>query len=379
MSESPLSRIQLDEKEYVLQIAPLLNELGLLVSLSDRSLRLLPYDFSNFRSPLTSITNAHQEGIADVKSISGSEAVSCGADGVKIWDLRAKPSTSPQAHFVSPLSKHGISALDVSPETYRIAAGTEMISSDAGVHIWDIRKGSEPIVSYVDSHNDDITCVKFHPNDRNALLSGSTDGLVNIYNTSISDEDDAVYQTINHGASIHSTGFISEKRIFALSHMETFSINEVAHPDESVEEPKPLDFGDIRVPWDCEYVIDIIPGYVACGTLAKSQFKLLPFVDEVVQADSPLIFGNGHGEEVVRSLYYAGAPQLLYSCGEDGAVAVWNGRGLTNTSSSYTAWPSWDSSPQKLNIGSGQDKGKQKKSKHKKQKDGKKKERYNPY
>lgn len=67
-------------------------------------------------------------------------------------------------------------------------------------------------MSYVDSHNDDVTAVRFHPQKLNCLISGSTDGLINIYDTNINDEDDAVYQTINHEASIHSTGFISEKK-----------------------------------------------------------------------------------------------------------------------------------------------------------------------
>jgi len=34
-------------------------------------------------------------------------------------------------------------------------------------------------LAYVDSHNDDVTEVQFHPTDPNGLLSGSTDGLIN--------------------------------------------------------------------------------------------------------------------------------------------------------------------------------------------------------
>ena len=63
-----------------------------------------------------------------------------------------------------------------------LAAGTELVGVDAELHIWDIRNTDNVVRSFVDSHHDDITALEFHPTLTNYLMSGSTDGYVNIYN-----------------------------------------------------------------------------------------------------------------------------------------------------------------------------------------------------
>ena len=101
--------------------------------------------------------------------------------------------------------------------------------------------------------------VQFHPTRPQILLSGSTDGLVNIYNTTITDEEEALHQTINHGASIHHSNFLSDVDIFALSHDEKFSMYElVTNPEEGVEEPPPVHFGDMREKLGGEYIANVV-------------------------------------------------------------------------------------------------------------------------
>lgn len=100
--------------------------------------------------------------------------------------------------------------------------------------------------------------MQFHPTLPRCLLSGSTDGLVNIYDISISDEDDALVQVQNHGSSIHHAGFLSNSEFFALSHDETFSVYHLNQQADSTEEPSPTAFGDLRPKLDCEYIVDVI-------------------------------------------------------------------------------------------------------------------------
>lgn len=109
-----------------------------------------------------------------------------------------------------------------------------------------------------ESHNDDITQVKFHPTDGKYILSGSTDGLVSLSDTRIPEESgDALIQVINHG-SIHKTGFLTDKTVYALSHDEQFSIHPVNNPEAGSNEPRPTSFGDIRLKASCDYAIDIL-------------------------------------------------------------------------------------------------------------------------
>ena len=103
----------------------------------------------------------------------------------------------------------------------------------------------------------------FLPSSPSTLLSASTDGLVNIFNTSISDEDDALIQIINHGSAVHHANFLSEAEIFALSSDEQLSVyRRTESSDAEVDDddvPPALTFGDVRPTLGCEYVADVTP------------------------------------------------------------------------------------------------------------------------
>ncbi|KAL8923831.1 MAG: hypothetical protein Q9208_004392 [Pyrenodesmia sp. 3 TL-2023] len=112
-------------------------------------------------------------------------------------------------------------------------------------------------MAYVESHSDDVTDVSFHPASPSILLSGSTDGLVNLYDTAISDEDDALIQVFNHGSSIAHAGFLSEQELYALSSDEIFSIYETGDFKPDGDQKSTHAFGDLRPQLLCEYVVDL--------------------------------------------------------------------------------------------------------------------------
>jgi SEL1 protein len=90
--------------------------------------------------------------------------------------------------------------------------------------------------------------------------------LVNVYDTTITEEEDALYQTINHGSSIHKAGFLTSRDIYALSHDEKFSVHSMTqNPDNDAEEAHAVEFGDLRETFGCEYVGDVVarPGGTA--------------------------------------------------------------------------------------------------------------------
>lgn len=85
--------------------------------------------------------------------------------------------------------------------------------------------------------------------------------MVNVYNTTIPDEDDALVQITNHGSSIHHAGFLTDTQLYALSHDENFSVYPLASQHEepaSGECNAPTKFGDLRGLLNCEYIVDII-------------------------------------------------------------------------------------------------------------------------
>jgi WD repeat-containing protein 89 len=57
----------------------------------------------------------------------------------------------------------------------------------------------------------------------NALLSGSSDGLISLSNPLEDDEDEAVEHVANWGCSVSQLGWIGDGKVWAASDMETFS------------------------------------------------------------------------------------------------------------------------------------------------------------
>ncbi|CAI6741469.1 BFH_HP2_G0045900.mRNA.1.CDS.1 [Saccharomyces cerevisiae] len=111
--------------------------------------------------------------------------------------------------------------------------------------------------------------------------------------------------------------------------METFAIHELNDKSDELKEPQPLDFGDVRETWNCDYVVDIYPGLIATGKTQENcgELRLLPFKDEKVDTENGIVIPHAHGDEVVRDIFIpAQHSNMLYSCGEDGCVKIWENK-----------------------------------------------------
>ncbi|OJJ69699.1 hypothetical protein ASPBRDRAFT_198343 [Aspergillus brasiliensis CBS 101740] len=332
------SSISLAEGHYIYAITPASPSSFAVIS-SDDSLRV----FDANRLDHASVIAAHaHEGVTSLKTYDANQQVLAtgGRDNkVKLWDLRSgkrnavvELETSKQAPILS---------VACCPEVHGVAAGTELVSYQAVVAFWDTRSPGQTSLQYVESHNDDVTELQYHPTNPQYFLSGSTDGLVNIYNTSITDEDEALVQVINHG-SVHHAGFLSENTIYALSHDEVFSVHPATNPDEDVTQaepsasPSPIQFGDLRQPLGCEYIAQVCLGsrgqgaYVAAGNKEQNRLDLIPLVSEPswrFDQENLWRLPGAHGEEVVRSVYLDEKSQSVFTCGEDGYVRAWKPEG----------------------------------------------------
>ncbi|ANB11411.1 hypothetical protein AWJ20_4221 [Sugiyamaella lignohabitans] len=333
---------------YVVDIVPVISH-GIVASVTDNSgasLHLLPFDpmalktsSGNLLKPF--VKTANSSNINAITSVNENVVAICGDQGLKLYDLRTSLSGGAAVHQFTIESNAEMLCL-ASNQDNKIAVGTQLVSADAGVVLWDIRTAKQS-VAYIDSHSDDVTDISFHPHDNTALLSGSVDGLVNIYNTAIADEDEAVFQVINHGASIHKARFLPDNRILALSHMETMSIYTLANPDSEEPDVKPLEFGDIRQSWDCDYIADLLlsDGYIGAGSNSeKHEFKLIPFNSNSGQVDlsNVITLGGAHGEEVVRAIHINHQAQCVYTGGEDGIVRVWRPQDSGNSLAAAEPW-----------------------------------------
>ncbi|GLA02846.1 hypothetical protein AnigIFM60653_002416 [Aspergillus niger] len=324
------SSLSLAEGHYIYAITPASPESFAVIS-SDDSLRV--FDANRLDHATVIAASAH-EGVTSLKTYDANQQVlaTAGRDNkVKLWDLRSgkkgavvELETSKQAPILS---------VACCPEVHGVAAGTELVSYQAIVAFWDTRSPGQTSLQYVESHNDDVTELQYHPTNPTLFLSGSTDGLVNIYNTTITDEDEALVQVINHG-SVHHAGFLSNNTIYALSHDEVFSVHPATDPDDAAQEPSPIQFGDLRQPLGCEYIAQVCVGsqgaYVAGGNKKENRLDLIPLVSEPswrFDQENLWRLPGAHGEEVVRSVYLDEKSHSVFTCGEDGVVRAWKPEG----------------------------------------------------
>jgi len=84
-----------------------------------------------------------------------------------------------------------------------ICGGTELVEEDCYILFWDTR-ASKLLGCYSEAHSDDVTAIEFHTQMPHSLASGSTDGLVNVFNLLESSEDDALKYSFNTSSSVVS-------------------------------------------------------------------------------------------------------------------------------------------------------------------------------
>ncbi|KAI8922417.1 WD40-repeat-containing domain protein [Powellomyces hirtus] len=236
---------------------------------------------------------------------------------VRVWDLRTGNS-----ELIFNCGKPVLS-LAVNSANTALAAGTELVGEDSEISIWDVRNNSAPAARFLECHSDDVTQLRFHPTDRNAMISGSTDGLICLYNLETLEEEDALYQVIKED-SIGKIGFFGPQYeyIYSLSHMETFSLYKFLEGD------KVFTFGDVRgeaQQTKVDYLID-------CVYDERNQRMFLVTGD---QTGNMAIFhvnlgrlelvhtlNSGHSD-IVRGAYWDVEYGSLISGGEDSIVSLW--------------------------------------------------------
>lgn len=286
---------------------------------SDDTLRL----FDGSLKPLQKAWPAHA-GISCLSTY-GNSFATAGRDGlVRGWDVRAKRTgieiSEPQGRGISSITCHD----------HFLAAGTESAKEglgDVSVLLYDTRNASVPVRNYAESHTDTITQLAFHPNQPNLLLSGSTDGLLSLFDVNIEDEEDALQQVLNPRSAVHCSGFLSLTEVYVVTTDEHFSMYSLGETKGS-DGRSVVDIGDVREKLDCTYVVDLIPGQHPIMAYGHNVNQTLSIVQ--LNPSRSWNFGpatnltGAHAEEIVRDLVVMDEERKAISCGEDGHVRVWD-------------------------------------------------------
>ncbi|XP_076303085.1 WD repeat-containing protein 89-like [Lasioglossum baleicum] len=116
-------------------------------------------------------------------------------------------------------------SFDVSCDEKLVAGGTEHIGGDTFILFWDARYTNSKLDDknnllggYWESHMEDVTSLAFHSNKQDVLASGSTDGLINVFDLTQSTEESALTYSLNTESSVDRIGWLNDNNLWCTTH-----------------------------------------------------------------------------------------------------------------------------------------------------------------
>ncbi|GAB1602943.1 WD repeat-containing protein 89-like [Argonauta hians] len=268
--------------------------------------------------------DAHKNVVSGIKfaNTEASLFFSSSWDGtIRCWDTRTD-FKKPAQEFMS--SDRCLLCLDINSSDTKLAAGTDAVDKEVVLKIWDRRK-NELLSDFTDSHMDDITRVSFHPTNENLLASGSTDGLVCMFDLAEETEDNALLLTMNSLSSVAYVGWCSPKydQIYCTTHVDTFHVWDSTEGDLLYQMTNMKE----KLKDQVEYIVDYIGSersdqWMVLAGQKKGELSVIEFSKE---KDLELIstLSGGHSG-IVRCLHWDTQTNSLVTGGEDSMVCLWS-------------------------------------------------------
>ena len=306
---------------FVFKLAVAGDQRSLAVATQDRAIRLIDLE----RLAIVSqIAPAHDATITDIQavpvSVAGNSTTFCSSsnDGTcKIWDLRQ------QAPVIT---------VKVSNDSYDAPvfaasvseSGTCAVSCGSSISMFKFGDWKK-FFEYTESHFDTVSCLSFsrHSGQADLLVSGSDDGMVNVYNTTdLVNEDDGQcpIMTLNTEDSVRQVFWSHATRMHVFSTTEALSVWEISTgarvcPNIDSIRSHPL-VGSDETGWGYLVGMDASGERVLAG---NSDGTLVEFSTATAQPINT--FGKAH-TGVIRSAVYLNSGKIV-SDGEDGFLYEW--------------------------------------------------------
>ncbi|KAH8400663.1 hypothetical protein KR009_000219, partial [Drosophila setifemur] len=251
---------------------------------------------------------------------------------VRLYDLRVKGE---QARFYfdkDPRVSKSLTCFDRNANGRIICCGTEQHMSSVHLLFFDVR-GRRHMGVYWDSHEDDITSIRFHDKNPDLLATGSIDGLVNVFDIKQTDEDDALLHTFNTESSVGRLQWhrnVYDKDIVScIAHQFEFKSYECEEGDEVAS----FDRSDITAairrknPANCHLISAHNQEDGGVFLLAGTNFNkgeiLRSVAVDTKRKLQPLANYQGN-KQIIRDSLFDSKRGLLITGGESGIVTVWS-------------------------------------------------------
>ncbi|XP_025114804.1 WD repeat-containing protein 89-like [Pomacea canaliculata] len=313
------------EPHYVLDLA---SQSGggdclLAATSSNHTIRL----FSRERLVQTSVLKGHEDVVSAIHFFNTDPNILLSSSHdktVRCWDIRANTEKEVQCFQGEGLSHCSVLSCDINANDKLIAGGTEKMKDDVFLLFWDKRKG-KLLGCYSESHDDDITQVTFHPHLENFMASGSTDGLLSVFDIAQTSEDDALLSTFNTEATVAKAGWCGkeDKYVYCVTHMDTL------HMWDAMEGDSIHQITDIKEQLqDVEYFVDCIPTSAAGEIpllVTGSHSGNMHIIDLTDSSNVRIVTSltSGHSA-TVRCLNWDKKTCTLVTGAEDSLLCLWS-------------------------------------------------------
>lgn len=286
--------------DYVFQIASSQDASTLAVSLSSNDIKLYSPETGQYFGECKGHRGTIHEISFPIPS-SPNVICSCSSDAtVRAWDIR----TLKQVSALKAGSYQEIFSFSFGGTSGDLLAA----GCNAQILFWDWRNGKQ-VACLEESHMDDVTQVRFVPDQQNKLISSSVDGLLCLFDTNGQiDDDNHLESVMNVETSIAKLGFFGQmnQKLWCLTHIETLSIWDWKDTKREVN------FEDARSLASDKWNLDDIDYFVDC---------------HYSSADDRLwvIGGTGSGTLGYFPISYnssatIGPPEAILECGHAGVV-----------------------------------------------------------
>lgn len=230
-----------------------------------------------------------------------------------------------------------VNCFDVNVDNHFIAAGTDELNHDVYLLFFDIRERSF-MGGFFESHQQEVTDIKFHPTKSELLASSSTDGLINVFDCKQQSEDDALQFSLNTEDSIAKISWHSQDRLSCITNTNNLHLYDVENQDllktwdrESITESiKRKSAIDIHV-HDCYNFGQDELIFLASSNYNKGECLRSVKVDDNSLQPQGNFTGNS---QIIRASLFNEKDNIFFTFGEGAIISIWReGTGSSTQSS----------------------------------------------